>query len=139
MINLDDCIFCKIVSGKIPAHKIYENEKILAFLDIGPLSEGHSLVIPKKHSQKLTEVEDNTLSEIVKCAKNIAKALNCENYNILQNNGKLANQAVGHVHFHIIPKTKDEGLDINWKPKEDTKELKELSETLKGRINHLYQ
>ena len=115
-----DCIFCKIVSGEIPSKKIFETNKIYAFMDVYPLSEGHCLVIPKKHARTSHEIDDNTLGEILLAIKKIVLALEIENYNILQNNGRIAHQAVMHAHFHIIPKpTENLGLGVIWKPIDD--------------------
>ena len=103
-----NCIFCKIVAGQIPCHKIHEDDNVLAFLDVGPLSQGHTLVIPKGHWVTLDQVLSEISAAIGKVLPVIAKAV-CDatgtpDFNILQNNGKLAHQAVGHVHFHIIPR-----------------------------------
>ncbi len=113
-----NCIFCKIVAGQIPCHKVYEDDNVLAFLDVGPLSQGHTLVIPKGHWVTLDEVPSEISAAIGMVLPVIAKAVcnatGIADFNILQNNGKLAHQAVGHVHFHIIPKTADTGLGIDW-------------------------
>ncbi len=112
-----NCIFCKIIDGEIPSYKIIETERTFSFLDINPIAEGHSLVIPKHHAQKLHEVPDEYLSEILVVAKQIASKLGVANYNLLQNNGRLAHQEVDHVHFHLIPKTSEEdGLNYRFKP-----------------------
>ena len=111
-----DCIFCKIVKGEIPAKKIYENDGALAFLDISPLNAGHALVIPKKHFVKAHEMDEASWKAVAealgKTSRLLVDRLDIENYNLLQNNGKLAFQAVMHVHFHIIPKTPGAGLKI---------------------------
>ena len=120
MTLLDGCIFCKIIKGAIPCHKVLETARVLAFMDIGPLSEGHVLVIPKFHGERLHSIPDEHLSELLPVVKTIAgKAFGAKGiaYNILQNNGKLANQEVDHVHFHIIPKRDaQEGLGLRWNP-----------------------
>lgn len=130
------CIFCKIIKGEIPSMKLFESDKTLAFLDIMPLSRGHSLIIPKHHGAKLTDIPDDQLLEILQVTKAIAKASGAENYNILQNNGKLAHQEVDHVHFHMIPKPNaEEGLGIGWpmtKPEQAT--LKAIFEELKAKM-----
>ncbi|KAI9858637.1 MAG: Adenosine 5'-monophosphoramidase [Vezdaea acicularis] len=114
------CIFCKIIKGDIPSLKLFESEKVLAFLDIQPLSRGHALVIPKFHGAKLTDIPDDQLEEILPLVKKLAVATGAENYNILQNNGRIAHQVVDHVHFHLIPKPNEkEGLGIGW-PATDT-------------------
>ncbi|KAF8949640.1 hypothetical protein BGZ46_005021, partial [Entomortierella lignicola] len=90
----------------------------LAFLDVGPLTEGHALVIPKYHAQFLHELPDAEMVDLLPTAKKVAQAIGCKNYNVLQNNGRLAHQAVDHVHFHVIPKPHDnEGLVIEWNTK----------------------
>ena len=116
-------IFQKIIDGEIPCHRVYENEYMLAFLDVAPLSKGHTLVIPKEQASSLHELTPKSgaaLGEaLVLVANAIVKATGSTQYNILQNNGELANQAVFHVHYHIIPKpTEHEGLCIQWKPQE---------------------
>lgn len=116
-------IFQKIIDGEIPCHRVFENEHVLAFLDVAPLSRGHTLVIPKEQASSLHELTPESgaaLGEaLVKVANAVVKATGSTQYNILQNNGELANQAVFHVHFHIIPKpTEQDGLCIQWKPQE---------------------
>ncbi|KAJ3390678.1 Adenosine 5'-monophosphoramidase [Lobulomyces angularis] len=130
-----NCIFCKIIKGDIPSFKILETSLTLAFMDTAPLNKGHVLVIPKYHAQKLHEIPDETLSEILPISKRIAKATGAVNYNFLQNNGREAHQAVDHVHFHIIPKTKEGGLEMSWDSKKfSNNELKEFCEEIKGKL-----
>ncbi|KAK0721401.1 HIT-like domain-containing protein [Apiosordaria backusii] len=130
------CIFCKIIKGEIPCFKLFESDKTLAFLDINPLSKGHALVIPKYHGEKLTDIPDDQLSEVLPIVKKLAAATGANDWNLLQNNGKLAHQEVGHVHFHMIPKPNDkEGLGIGWPmQKTDMDGLKKLSEEVKGKM-----
>lgn len=114
-----ETIFSKILRGELPCHKVYEDDLVLAFLDIAPLSKGHTLVIPKEPAPTLDALSDESAAAIGRVLPRIARAVKevtgCEQYNILQNNGPLAHQAVFHVHFHIIPKpTADEGLQIGW-------------------------
>jgi len=102
------CLFCKIIAGQIPSHKLYEDDQVYSFLDIGPLSPGHALVIPKGHYLTLDQVPDEVGAAIgrvlPKLSKAIAQATGAASWNILQNNGTPAGQVVGHVHFHIIPR-----------------------------------
>lgn len=117
---MPDTIFSKILSGQIPCHKVYEDEHVLAFLDINPLSPGHTLVIPKEPRAQLHELSDESAAAIgrvlPRIARAVLKATGATAYNVLQNNGLAAHQAVFHVHFHIIPKTDDgKGLGIGWK------------------------
>ncbi|PNS17907.1 hypothetical protein CAC42_3866 [Sphaceloma murrayae] len=116
--------------------KLFESDKTFAFLDINPLSYGHALVIPKHHGAKLTDIPDDGLSEILSVGKRIAKASGAENYNILQNNGRLAHQMVDHVHFHFIPKpNEEEGLGVGWPMKDaDKGQLAKLAEELKAKM-----
>ncbi|KAF9310926.1 hit family protein 1 [Linnemannia elongata] len=113
------CLFCRIIKREIPSKVLFETEHSLAFLDIGPLSEGHTVVIPKHHAQFLHELPDAEMADLLPTAKKVALAIGCKDYNILQNNGRIAHQVVDHVHFHVIPKPNaDEGLVMEWKTKE---------------------
>ncbi len=117
-MNKNDCIFCKIIAGDIPATKIYEDSVVLVFLDIGPLSLGHCLVIPKIHYRDVTDCPANVLTEMMKVTKRIAvaiaEALNYSGYNILCNNGRVAGQLVDHLHFHVIGRNPEDGLFSSW-------------------------
>ena len=113
-----DCIFCKMVAGQIPVTKIYEDEVALAFLDIGPLSDGHTLVIPKQHFEKLHECPAEILGQVASClgkiARSVTKSVNSDGYNLLCNNGRAAGQLVEHLHFHIIPRNAGDGVFGRW-------------------------
>ncbi|KAI8880428.1 HIT-like protein [Backusella circina FSU 941] len=129
-----DCIFCKIIRGEIPSLKVAETDKTYCFLDINPLSEGHALVIPKYHAEFFHQVPDDILADMLPLAKKVAIAsgLDAGQYNLLQNNGRMAHQEVPHVHFHIIPKPNpEEGLTVGWPQQKVTQD--NLKETL-GRI-----
>ncbi|EJC98407.1 HIT family protein 1 [Fomitiporia mediterranea MF3/22] len=134
--SLASCLFCKIIKGEIPSFKLIETDLSFSFLDIGPLSRGHALVIPKDHGEKLTDVDDAFLADTLLVSKRIAGALGCDNYNILQNNGELAHQVVKHVHFHVIPKPNaEQGLVIGWPTQEaNMDELKVLHEELSAKL-----
>lgn len=112
-------VFDKILDGEIPCHRVYEDDHVLAFLDVNPLSEGHTLVIPKERVAKLHEMSDAQSAAIGRVLPRIARAVleatGATEYNVLQNNGPGAHQAVFHVHFHIIPKTDSGGLGVGWK------------------------
>ncbi|MDG2476929.1 MAG: HIT family protein [Phycisphaerales bacterium] len=119
-MSTEPTIFGRILDGEIPCHRVYEDEHVLAFLDAGPLSLGHVLVIPKERAAFLHELSDDAAAAIGRVLPRIARAVvavtGCSDYNVLQNNGAAANQAVFHVHFHIIPKHSDgSGLGIEWK------------------------
>ncbi|HZW06868.1 MAG TPA: HIT family protein, partial [Phycisphaerales bacterium] len=112
-------IFTRIIRGEIPSHKVYEDDKVFAFLDIGPLSRGHTLVIPKEEAPTLDKLSDDSAAAIgrilPRVCRAVMKATGTTDYNILQNNGKAAHQEVMHVHFHIIPKPNPgQGLGIDW-------------------------
>ena len=114
---MKDCIFCKIIKRKIPANVFYEDKHAIAFLDADPVSVGHTLVIPKKHFETINEMDKKELGNlseaILKVSKGIMKI--SDGLNVMQNNKKAAGQAVSHVHFHLIPRHKDDGYKFNWK------------------------
>jgi histidine triad (HIT) family protein len=111
-------IFDKILDGQIPCHKVYEDEHVLAFLDIAPLAPGHTLVIPKERKAFLHELSDEQAAALGRVLPRLSRAVmnatGATAYNILQNNGTAAHQAVFHVHFHIIPREGERGLGIGW-------------------------
>ncbi|MGD9693250.1 MAG: HIT family protein [Phycisphaerales bacterium] len=116
-----DTIFGKIIRGEIPCHRVYEDDKVLAFLDIAPLSVGHVLVIPKEAAETLDRLSEESCAALGRVLPRVCRAVlqatGARSYNVLQNNGAEAHQAVMHVHFHVIPKTGDgKGLGIGWKP-----------------------
>jgi histidine triad (HIT) family protein len=119
-VPVPETIFSKILRGEIPCARVYEDDHVLAFLDIGPLSVGHTLVIPKEEVATLDQLSDAAgaaLGRVLpRLCRAVVRATGCEAYNVLQNNGTLAHQAVDHVHFHIIPKpNREEGLRIEWR------------------------
>lgn len=127
-----DCIFCQIVQKKIPSMVLFENEKYLAFLDIFPINEGHTIVIPKNHYDNIEKIPDNELVELFKVVKKLAilihEKLKIDGYNILQNNFEAAGQEIKHIHVHIIPRYEtDEKFELKIQRKESTeKELKNV-------------
>jgi histidine triad (HIT) family protein len=120
MTQAPETVFDKILADEIPCHKVYEDDDVLAFLDIGPLCLGHMLVIPKERKAFLHQLSDRAAAAIGRVLPRLARAMmeatGAEAYNILQNNGSDAHQVVMHVHFHIIPKKGDRGLGIGWQP-----------------------
>lgn len=112
-------MFDKILDGEIPCHRVYEDAHVLAFLDVGPLSEGHTLVIPKERKACLHELSDASAAAIGRVLPRLCRAVmaatGADAYNVLQNNGSAAHQAVLHVHFHIIPRVGERGLGIQWR------------------------
>ena len=133
-------VFDKILSGEIPCHRVFEDARVLAFLDINPIAPGHTLVIPKQAKAFLHELDDEFAAAIGAALPRIARAAmaasGASEYNILQNNGAGAHQAVFHVHFHIIPKLADgRGLGVGWKTgKLETSDAKQLADAIAKRI-----
>jgi len=117
-VDVQDCVFCKIIAGQIPCLKIYENDHVLAFLDVGPVSDGHTLLVPKQHCTRIDQASDGVMIEIAKVLPAIAggvrRAMDAEGYNVLCNNGHSAGQIVDHMHFHIIPRNPDDGVFNRW-------------------------
>jgi len=113
------CIFCRIVAGQIPSLKIFEDDRALAFLDIGPLADGHTLLIPKDHHADLRDLPQHTLAAISahlpRLATAVMSATGATGLNLLQNTGRSSGQAVFHVHFHLIPRREGDGLGYPWK------------------------
>lgn len=122
----ENCIFCKIANGEIPSKTLYEDERFRVILDLGPASKGHALILPKDHYANLYELPDETAGEVMKLAKKMAaqmtQKLGCEGFNLVQNNGELAGQTVFHFHMHLIPRYRDDGQRIGWKPQEVSQE-----------------
>jgi histidine triad (HIT) family protein len=117
-----DTVFGKIVRGEIPCNKVYEDEKVLAFLDINPLSTGHILVVPKEPAETLDRLSDESAAALGRVLPRLCRAVvavtGIREYNVLENNGEGAHQAIAHVHFHIIPKPNSrDGLGIGWPAK----------------------
>jgi histidine triad (HIT) family protein len=115
-----DTVFTKIIRGELPAHRVYDDAHVLAFLDINPIARGHTLVIPKEPAETLDKLSDDASAAIGRVLPKIARAVlaatGAKAFNVLQNNGAIAHQAVFHVHFHIIPKYDDgTGLGVGWK------------------------
>ena len=116
-----DSIFCRIIRGEIPSSKVYEDASCFAFLDIGPLAWGHTLLVPKKHYEAVAEMpaaQFAALCAVVpKLAAAVAQATHAEGLNVLQNNGVVAGQAVAHLHVHLIPRRAGDGLGYRWNAK----------------------
>ena len=130
----NNCIFCAIAAGEIPSFKVYEDDLVLAYLDINPFTKGHTLVIPKAHSSGLLDTSDETLAALVarvrKVAAHLKEKLGCDGFNILQNNGAAAGQTVMHIHFHIVPRYGNEPIVFESR-KGDMDELKALAEKVR--------
>jgi len=136
-----ECIFCKIVDGEIPAVKVLDEERVVAFMDINPSSKGHMLVVPKNHAENIFEIPESDLTALIKavkrCAKAVKEALNAEGITILQLNGKASDQIVPHLHIHIIPRWKNDGLPISsWEMKPgDMEEIKNIAREVQEHLS----
>lgn len=136
---MSESIFGKIIAGSIPCHKVYEDEQVLAFLDIAPLSRGHTLVIPKEAAATLDQLSDESAAALGRVLPRICRAVvavtGVADYNVLENNGVAAHQAVPHVHFHIIPKPDGvAGLGIKWPAGQLGKDAAQLASQLAQRV-----
>lgn len=131
---MENCVFCKIVNKEIPCYKVYENELILAFLDINPIVIGHTLIVPKKHFENIFDIEEDYLKAIIEASKKISlktkEALRVKGINLYQANGSIAGQTIFHFHLHLLPRTENDGIDfIKWMGKEAKKiEAQEMEE-----------
>lgn len=117
---MDNCIFCKIAAGEIPSATLYEDEDFRVILDLGPASKGHALILLKEHYANIYEIPDELAGKVMKLAKKMAsamtKALGCDGFNLVQNNGEVAGQTVFHFHMHLIPRYKDDNVGLTWVP-----------------------
>ena len=125
---MENCIFCKIANGEIPAATLYEDEDFRVILDLGPASKGHALILPKAHAANIYEISDEMAAKAMVLAKKMATkmtdALGCDGFNIVQNNGEQAGQTVFHFHMHLIPGYKGDKVGIAWEPGTLTDEMK---------------
>ena len=116
----ENCIFCKLANGEIPTSTLYEDEDFRVILDANPASKGHALIIPKEHYANLYELDYELASKVLVLAKKmitkLAGILECDGYNLVQNNGETAGQTVFHFHLHLIPRYKGDAVGIGWKP-----------------------
>ena len=130
----DNCIFCKIAAGDIPSATIYEDNDFRVILDIEPASKGHALILPKEHYVNLYELSDDLAAKALIVAKKVITKmtgiLGCDGYNVVQNNGEAAGQTVFHFHIHLIPRYKDDNVNIGWSQGNLTEEIK--AEILSG-------
>ncbi|HMK35802.1 MAG TPA: HIT family protein [Desulfomonilaceae bacterium] len=137
---MKDCIFCKIVAGEIPSIKVFEDDTIFSFMDISPLNTGHLLVIPKQHYGTILETEPelygNLYRVVCRISRAVQAALNPDGINIMQLNGKAANQVVPHLHIHVVPRWQGDGLTISaWEPiPGDKADIARVAEIIKSRM-----
>lgn len=126
---MENCIFCKIANGEIPAATLYEDEEFRVILDLGPASKGHALILPKTHAANIYELPDELAGKAMILAKKMAvrltEALKCDGFNIVQNNGETAGQTVFHFHMHLIPRYQGDHVGITWTPGKLSDEDKE--------------
>ena len=132
---MQDCIFCNIVSGEIPSHKVYEDSDVLAFLDRSPVNPGHTLVIPKVHHKDLLdmppELGAKVMNAIQKIAPAVLKGVGADSFNLGVNNGSTAGQIVFHTHFHIMPRFRDDGKELWHGKNADQHELAKIAEDIR--------
>jgi histidine triad (HIT) family protein len=137
----EDCIFCKIVAGKIPCTKVYEDERALAFMDVSPLNEGHLLVVPKEHFGDIVEIDPGLYGHlyalVCKMAKAVQASVGPEGMNVMQLNGEAGNQVVPHLHIHLVPRWTGDGLTIcAWDPVAGRKEeIVAVAQQIKNKIS----
>ena len=134
-----DCIFCKIIDGKIPSATILENSEFKVILDRFPGNEGHVLILPKKHYANIFEIEPETAGKLFQLAVLISRAMKAslgfENMNVVQNNGPVAGQTVNHFHLHLIPRYEGDGVDIKWKQLDLTDEqIETVRKTISNKL-----
>ncbi len=135
---MEDCIFCKIVKGEIPCHKVYEDDDVLAFLDISPVNPGHTLVIPKRHYADLLELPEVEAQRLIARVKKISPAVisgvEAQAFNLNLNNGKVSGQEVAHVHWHIVPRFEGDGRELWHGRPYGEGEVEEILEKIKNLI-----
>lgn len=140
MRKRDDCIFCKIVAGEIPCMKVYEDDSVLGFMDIMPLSKGHVLVIPKEHLENIGETDPelygHLASVICRISRAVQESFAPDGLNVQQLNGKAANQVVPHLHMHLVPRWHGDGITISeWEPVPgNMEEIAANAEEIKSRL-----
>ncbi|WP_088838862.1 MULTISPECIES: HIT family protein [unclassified Listeria] len=141
---MEDCIFCKIINGDIPSAKIYEDDAVYAFLDLGQVTKGHTLVVPKKHARNMLDLDEDTAAQLFRRIPKIANAVknvyNADGLNILNNNEEVASQTVFHCHVHLIPRysKNNDDFGLKWKENSNTytqEELLERAEKISALIN----
>jgi len=133
------CIFCRIVAGEIPSSKLYEDQDVLAFMDINPINPGHALVIPKKHFESLLDASPAEVAKVAaklpELARAVKAATGADGVNVFQANGAVAGQTVPHLHFHIIPRHKAEGFTFGWRQQKYAPgEMQKMHERILGAL-----
>jgi histidine triad (HIT) family protein len=138
---MENCIFCKVIKGELPSSKVYEDDVVLAFLDVNPINKGHVLVIPKEHQQFIADLDEKTLGKMIIIANKINKAvrsseIKTEAVNLLLSDGEVAGQEISHVHLHIIPRFRGDNFSFSFPNNESPtrEDLDEISEEIKGHL-----
>jgi len=135
---MDDCIFCKIIKGEIPCAKIYEDDSVFVFVDIAPVNPGHVLVVPKKHSLDIMDMEDEDVKKVFLVAKKISKAvmeaMDADGINVGMNNRSAAGQLVMHSHVHVMPRLKDDGLKLFVGQKYEEGEIEKVKDKILSKL-----
>jgi len=136
----EECVFCKIVAGKLPSYNVYEDDRHVAFLDINPFSSGHTLVCPKRHGETLWDMDEREIAEVFmvasKVSMGVVSAMDADGFRIMQNNGEAANQAVAHIHVHVIPNRLEDKGKFNRLKLSETEMLK-IAEAIRVEIGKL--
>lgn len=136
----ENCIFCKILAGEIPAQTVYEDDSFQAILDVNPAARGHVIILPKNHAANLFELSEEDAAGIMIVAKKIAAAVKktykCDGINVLQNNGAAAGQSVFHLHVHVIPRFEGDTdtINIGWKPNDTPSDIAEIAKEIKANL-----
>lgn len=137
-----NCVFCGIVKGEIPATRIYEDDDVIAFMDIGPVVKGHALVVPKAHHNPITQTPIAVLHKLIAVVQKVARAqiagLSADGVNVSQANGQTAGQVVPHIHFHVIPRFAADGHHWNWTPRkyESPAEMQDYANRIRQALDH---
>jgi len=132
---MPECVFCGIIRGKVPCVKVFEDENLVAFMDYKPITKGHILIAPKRHTELLTELEDNLAGDMIVLAKKVGKALkksklNCHAVNYIMSDGAEAGQRIFHVHMHVIPRYRGDGFGLRMPERDDEEaDVKKLERT----------
>lgn len=137
--GMADCVFCRIIAGEIPCTRVYEDDRCLAFMDIGPISPGHVLLIPKTHYESVMEMPPEDVAHlgarVPALARAVKEALEAHGVNVLQNNGATAGQVVPHVHVHLIPRWPNDGLGFRWPAKKGEPDvLRKQAEAIRAQL-----
>ncbi len=136
---MDDCVFCKIIAGEIPAAVLVETDRVISFLDVNPVNPGHALVVPRRHVSSFLDLQQNELHVMIFVARRVAAAVieatGSPAFNILQNDGGPAGQIVDHCHMHVIPRRADDGFSLGWRQLSYKKgQLLALQEAIQRRL-----